>query len=443
MHARLRPAVGDAAAAPQPQPCAARRRQRRARHAQLAAATRLSHRQIGAAVDRLPRPAQRQAQLPHQRRDRRSRARPGVEHRQHPRRDLPPGHRHRTRKQLFRPDSVAPLHRQCARRASRRTHRRCGKVRPPLGRRRIAVERRRSLQRLGGRTRPRHRPARQPRRAAPRIERRRQPRVDVGRHARDSARPARAARQSHRPGQRRRPLGDRHAQRRLHAARDTVVQPQRLADQRDISRKAVVQPPAPADLQPQHARRRFDPQPRILGIDEQRRQREGRRLARRRRQQPVDRPERQLAAHPARAQPDMPRPHADHLGAVEPDPRLRLQPVGDEVGVGGIAEHHVLQPLPPRPEGADRIARRHAQLRQFAVDDARRDRPPHAPQRDQRRQHHQRHAERDAAAPAERTEAPSPAGQRLARRVGGIVHHRLHRLGPSAGAIVAPAPAAS
>ena len=75
----------------------------------------------------------------------------------------------------------------------------------------------------------------------------------------------------------------------------------------------------------------------------------------------------------ARFKPHLPGADRDHARAAEADLRLRLDPVGGEVGIGRIAEHDVGQPLATKAEVGDLVPRRHAARRQRIVGIAARD----------------------------------------------------------------------
>ena len=55
---------------------------------------------------------------------------------------------------------------------------------------------------------------------------------------------------------------------------------------------------------------------------------------------------------------------------------MHLDPVGDQIGVGGIAEHDVGQALTAKSHRLDRVAGGHAAPGKFGIDEAGRDRSP-------------------------------------------------------------------
>ena len=68
------------------------------------------------------------------------------------------------------------------------------------------------------------------------------------------------------------------------------------------------------------------------------------------------------------AKPDVSRAQPGDMRAVQAERGAHLDPVGDEIGVRGIADHQDGQPLPSQPEVVDAIARRHPGVRQRGVD---------------------------------------------------------------------------
>ena len=107
--------------------------------------------------------------------------------------------------------------------------------------------------------------------------------------------------------------------------------------------------------------------------------------------------------------------------SAQADAGLGLDPVGDEIGSSGIAEHDVRQSLMARPQFRQRIARRHPGGRQRPRDVAARDRLAIEPQADQRDQYRQRDHDGDAPDPTERPMARP--GRRLGWRVGAQIAH--------------------
>ena len=190
---------------------------------------------------------------------------------------------------------------------------------------------------------------------------------------------------------------DAHLHYRCRRPSDTCAEIEPLGDRCDLAGKAVVQPPLPAQLQADHALRRDQPDPRILHIGGDRRQRE--RLAGWRGHELVEHAERQLAVDQPGVHPDMAGADRGYGGAGQADARAQLDPVSDEIGMGRIADRHIGQPLAIEAEIGDPVARRHAVAGERLVDIAGSDRLALRPQHEQADEQHQRHCEHDVARP--------------------------------------------
>ena len=115
---------------------------------------------------------------------------------------------------------------------------------------------------------------------------------------------------------------------------------QLLTQRRNCTAEAIVEAPVSGNLQADDTIRRREPDARILHRKIDRRQRQAA-LAAARGQQPINRAERELAVGQLCAEPDMPRAHPGDIGSGQPDRGIGLDPIGHEIGISRVADHHI------------------------------------------------------------------------------------------------------